>query len=199
MGHSEGSLIAPQVAKKQPAVAGILLLCPFSQPLKQVLKSQAKRTQDDILRLGGIKGMIVKLAISVLGDPVSSQQKLIKKIEQSTEPCLRHGLKKVNAKWFRDLFEIDMQDAYTNIPCPVLVIGGEKDIQCDPADVEQIKAWLDCNGTEVEMLADMTHILRRDAQSPSILRYQELLKEDVDEELLQVMRHWILRYTNTER
>lgn len=196
LGHSEGCLIAPQVAKLEKNVSGIILLCPFLQPLKRVLESQAIKLQEDIYRLGGIRGGIARLTTSVLGIPPSSQQKLIQKIEKSTKPCLRYGFRKVNAKWFRDLFGLSMQNVYTDIPCTVLIIGGAKDIQCDANDIAHIKTLINCDSTEVHILSDMTHILRRDYEPPSFFHYQELLKREIDIELLHIIRKWIASREN---
>ena len=37
LGHSEGCIIAPQVSLKRPAVAGLILLCPFVDDMESIL------------------------------------------------------------------------------------------------------------------------------------------------------------------
>ncbi len=192
LGHSEGSVIAPQVARNDSRVASVLLLCPFSKSLKQILQAQAFKVQADVSGLGGFKGSFIRLAMKIQGGPMSSHRKLVQKLENSTKPCIRYGFKKLNAKWFRELFALNMKDAYMNLSCPALLVGGQKDIQCDPEDVYQIRTWLDKESTEVHVIADMTHLLRRDHREPSFFHYPGLMKEPIDGELLHIIQRWVI-------
>lgn len=191
LGHSEGAIIAPQVAQSNTAVAGIILLCPFAQPLTQVLRNQAKQIKKDIEDLRGIKGKFVRLITHFFGDPILLQDKIIDRIEQSTTSTIKYKFKKLNAKWFRELFNLDVVNVYRRTDCPMLIIGGEKDIQCRPADVERIRNLVS-GRAEAHILGNMTHILRRDLERPSFFNYERvLIKQDIDEKVLQLTQQWL--------
>ncbi len=192
LGHSEGCLIAPQLATMDSNVVSVTLLCPFAKPLKQVLQAQAMKVQEDVSHLGGFKGGLIRLMMKIQGDPMSSHRKLVQTLESSTKPCIRYRFKTLNAKWFRELFALNMKEVYANCVCPALFVVGQKDIQCDPEDVYQIQTWLDNESTEVHVMADMTHLLRRDDQEPSFFHYPGLMKEPLDGELLQLVHQWIV-------
>lgn len=196
LGHSEGTLIAAQLASTSSSVAGIILLCPFAQPLKDILRSQGMSVMKEIKNARGMKGTITRALLKLSGNPLQSQEKLIEAIESSTEPTISVRRKNINAKWFRDLFEIDAVEIYEKCTCPVLIIGGEKDLQCDPNDVEKIRNILKSDHIETHLIEDMTHILRRDFNEPSLSSYSSLRRQDLDNEVLQLIQDWIQRERN---
>ena len=74
LGHSEGSIIAPQLSARNPSIAGIILLCPFIQPMEQLLRQQARQMTADIRRVPGLKGAIIRLAVRLAGDPEATAE-----------------------------------------------------------------------------------------------------------------------------
>ncbi|MDF3069995.1 MAG: alpha/beta hydrolase [Polyangiaceae bacterium] len=61
----------------------------------------------------------------------------------------------------------------------MLLVGGEKDLQCDPADVARI-ASLVTGPVESHVVPSLTHLLRRDSEAPSILGAARLLTQPVE-------------------
>ena len=190
LGHSEGCIIAPQMSLKRPSIAGIVLLCPFIQNMESILINQARHIQEAINNLEGIKGIIYRLLSKLMGNPVTSQRKLIDKLKSSSTPTIRIWFRKIPAKWLRELLQINSQDIFKRVTCPILMIGGEKDIQCDPADVKRI-AELKEGTAEAHVIKDLTHILRVDEGKPSIFRYAELIKKPVEPVVLNVAAQWL--------
>lgn len=190
LGHSEGSIIAPQLASTHPNVAGIILLCPFAQPMEDILRAQAQQIQRDLGNISGIKGKLLRCAVRLLGDPITTQNRLIEKLKTSSTPIIRYKFKTLNAAWFRELFALDTDTTYRNIPCSMLIIAGGKDIQCAPEDVEHIKCLVG-QPIEAHILPNLTHILRNDPQEPSFFHYRKLLKQEIEEEILVLIQRWL--------
>ncbi len=190
LGHSEGTIIAAQMSVRQPSIAGIILLCPFVQDMETILYNQAKHIQQAINNLKGIKGVIYRLISKLMGNQVASQKKLIKKLKSSSAPTIRYWFRKIPANWLRELLKIDPHGIFKQVTRPTLLIGGEKDIQCDPDDVGHI-AKLTEGTVEAHIIKDLTHILRVDKQQSSIFRYTALIKKPVAPVIPNLAIHWL--------
>lgn len=197
LGHSEGTLIASQVSLKDNAIAGLLLLCPFTQPIELLLQQQARQISKDIQNVKGIKGLLLNILLKLFGDPISLQQKLITKVKQSTTATIKFRLKTINARWFREIFAVDAEQIYQQVSCPMLVIGGEKDIQCPPEDIDHIKR-LSKQNVETHLINNMTHILRGDEKEASFFNYKKLMKQDVDPSILQLCQEWLQKQLSSK-
>ena len=195
LGHSEGSIIAPQAGIKRPCIDGIILLCPFAQAMDTILMSQARYAQDSIDRLTGLKKLILSLVTKLTGNQITAQRKLIDRLKSTTTTTIRHWFVKIPANWLRELLNLDAQAIFQKVTCRVLLIGGEKDIQCDPADVDLI-ANLVPGQTEAHIIKDMTHILRLDKQEPSFFNYSEQLKKPIDPTVINLVLRWLKQRSN---
>lgn len=109
---------------------------------------------------------------------------------QSTTDTFRLRGQTYPARWFRELFALESSDLYARVGCPLLLIGGGKDVQCDPADVHRIAALVNSKA-RVQTFPDLTHILRSDEQVASFQRYAELLQQPVDPAVLQTISGWL--------
>ena len=85
---------------------------------------------------------------------------------------------------------LDLPAIYARIDMPALVIGGSKDIQCDPADVARIAAAIGPDATPV-VIADLTHVLRKDAGQASFLSYLQLVRQPVEPEVIRRVGEWV--------
>jgi pimeloyl-ACP methyl ester carboxylesterase len=189
LGHSEGCLIAARVSSSRTQTAGLALLCPFAQPTEDILLSQAAHIERELAAKTGLSGAVIKLATSIMGRPVANQRKLIQKLKSTSQPSLRVGLQRLPAKCLRELLSADPAQAYAGARCPLLLVGGEKDLQCDPADVARIAA-LAAGPVESHVVPNLTHLLRRDEQPPTILGAARLLTQPVDGEVVSLVVKW---------
>lgn len=189
LGHSEGCLVSARAALDRPQTAGLALLCPFVKPTEDILLSQAAHIERELATKNGLSGALIKLATSLMGGPVANQRKLIQKLKTSTAPSLRVGLQRLPAKCLRDLLNTDAAQVYAATRCPLLLVGGEKDLQCDPADVPTIAA-LTLGPVESHVILDLTHLLRRDERAPTILGAARLLTQPVDSEVVDRVVEW---------
>jgi pimeloyl-ACP methyl ester carboxylesterase len=196
LGHSEGCIIAPQMSSLRPTIAGLVLLCPFVDNIESILIKQALRLEQDFDALPGFSGRIRKFMSQMMGATVTNQQKLIDKLYSSNKDTFYFGLQKVPAKWLRELMQLDPKAIFSQVTCPMLIIGGEKDLQCDPEDVNRI-AGLTGGAVDSHIIKNLTHILRLDEQHPTLLNSSELIKKPLEPSLLALIVKWIKKQSCT--
>jgi pimeloyl-ACP methyl ester carboxylesterase len=194
LGHSEGCIVAPMLSLRRPQLAGVILLCPFVEAGESLLLRQAAQLQREIAQLRGVAGWTTRRVSSIGGGPVASQTRLITRLKTSSAPTLRVGWRRVPAKALRELMSVDAPAMFRQVSCPMLVIGGDKDMQCNPADVDRI-AELAGGPTEVHRLPTLTHSLRTQHGAPSILGTRQLLAEPVDPAVTELITRWLDRHT----
>ncbi len=191
LGHSEGSMIAPKVYLSYPDIAGLILLGVQVKRLEDGLKYQAKIILDDVNKGKGFARFINRLMWKILCyDPIKTQQVIFEKAKNIDKDTFRYKGQKINAKWLREHIEYDPKYTMRNVNCPILAITGDKDIQVDPQDAVLV-AELAKGPVEYHILSNMTHILRPDDGPPSIFNYKRLLKQGVDQRLLELIHNWL--------
>jgi pimeloyl-ACP methyl ester carboxylesterase len=189
LGHSEGCIIAPQVSIVRPAVAGLILLCPFVDNMESILIKQAGQLQQEFEALPGMSGLIQRLLSRMMGTAVTSQQKIIDKLKSSDRDVIHVQFQKIPAKWLRELIHLDSRVIFRQVRCPMLLIGGEKDLQCDPDDVNRI-AGLTTGVVNAHVIKNLTHILRFDERQPSLLGTPELTRKPMEPIVLELIVAW---------
>ncbi len=195
LGHSEGTLIAAEIALRQP-VDGLVQLAPFVEDMEKILRDQARKGDEMIDRMSGFQGKLVRFITRLTGRPSQQQDRIIDKVKSTNDPTIRVGLQKLGARWLRELFAANPPEIYSSVNAPTLLIGGGKDLQCNPADSARIAEILGDRAT-VHMVDDLTHILRRDPDHHTFESYKKLLKQPMDEGIQQVAAAWILKQAAT--
>jgi alpha-beta hydrolase superfamily lysophospholipase len=190
IGHSEGTIIAAQLALRHPELAGIVLLSPFLEPMETILMKQAAHLAEAARGLKGFNGWLTRRS---LGDAVRSQRELIAMVRASEVATLRIRSEKVNARWLRELLSLDPPAIYQQVAVPMLLISGGKDVQCDPGDAQRI-ATLSRVAAQAHRLPELTHVLRNapGPSVPSMLEYAPLLKHSLDREVLDLITRWVV-------
>lgn len=189
LGHSEGCIIAPQINLKRAEVAGLILLCPFADNMESILIKQATQLQKEFESAGLMRRVLGGL----MGVNVESQRKLIHKLKTSQVDTFRDRLQTVPAKSLRELLGLDPVAIFSQVNRPVLLIGGEKDLQCEPGDVHKIAALV--NGpVEARVLENLTHVLRFDERPASILGSAELLARPIEPVIPELITLWLRRH-----
>lgn len=183
VGHSEGALIATELAD-DASLAGAVLLAGTAQSGKAVLRWQAQQLAKSL-------PTPVKLIMKLLRqDLMTTQEKRFAQLEATTTDVARIQMIRVNARWFREFMAHDPADSLKNIAVPVLAITGSKDIQSDPADIARMEELIP---TEFEghVLSGVTHLLRSDDGPASSRTYKKQMKRPVDVGLLDLVSSWI--------
>lgn len=189
IGHSEGALIATELAADNTDLAGVVLLAGTAVDGERVLRWQVEGVSATLPKP-------VKWLLRLLRQDISrTQSKRLARIKAGTEPVIRIQLIKINAKWLREFMAHDPGPSLQTIETPMLAATGSKDLQVDPGDVERIcrLAPGECSGHVVE---NMTHLLRLEEGPPSLRTYKKQSKRPVDRGLLGIVTAWIKEHAN---
>lgn len=184
IGHSEGALIAAELAAADPGLAGVVLLAGTATRGEQVLRWQAGHVSASLPRP-------VRLLLRVLRqDVLRTQDKRLAQIKATTGDTARIQLMRINARWFREFMAHDPAPSLEAIRIPVLALTGSKDLQVDPEDVARICRLVpaDCSG---QVIDDLTHLLRIEDGPPSVRTYRKQARRPVDAGLLATASGWI--------
>lgn len=186
LGHSEGALIAAELAAANPDLAGAVLVAGAAQPGEAVLRWQAGQVAATLPRP-------VKLLMKLLRQDVArTQAKRLRQIKATDGDTARIQLVKLNARWFREFLVHDPAATLRHITVPVLAVTGAKDIQVDPLDVERIRELVDAPCT-ARIISDMTHLLRLEPGEPSVRTYKKQATREVDRGLTDLVVSWMAR------
>ncbi|GAB5500756.1 MAG: alpha/beta hydrolase [Pseudohongiellaceae bacterium] len=168
LGHSEGSIIAPQVSHHRPTVAGLILLCPFIEGLESILIRQAAQLEKEVDSLPGIAGTYYRSLFRIIGKPRATQQRLLRKVRDTDSAVVRAVLSRHPAKWLREMLKLDTDAIFAATRAPMLLVAGEKDLQCNPQDIFRI-AEITQGPSESLLVEGMTHLLRIDENPATIM------------------------------
>ena len=192
LGHSEGCIIAPAVNARTP-VQGLILLSGACESLAVTSPRQQERGIEDLRRMRGLMGAIVR-ALRVPESQRRKSRALLERIMASDRPWIRVSGVKLNAKWIREHFRYDVTSDLPGVHCPTLAITGEKDIQVLPEHARQIADTVG-GPAEWHIIPDMTHILRRTDEPVNMVTLLKLYKrqsrQPIDPELLGILRTWL--------
>ncbi|MBF6597869.1 MAG: alpha/beta hydrolase [Fermentimonas sp.] len=184
IGHSEGGIIAPMVANKSKDVAFIILLAGTGLQGDQILLSQQKL----IGKASGISDealqeneLINRKAFDVVKESNSLEQLNIDltnllnqflvdnpttEIPQgvSSEDFVKLQVAQVTNPWMRYFIKYDPSPALEKVKCPVLALGGEKDLQVPSKEnLEAIKKALSKGGNKkitIKELPNLNHLFQ---------------------------------------
>lgn len=190
LGHSEGCIIAPQLCVHSPALAGLILVCPFIEKLDSVLLRQAAQIEKELDSLRYFSRFFYKVLFWIFGRPSSTQQKLLHKVKATDSAVVRIGLSKFPAKWLREMLALDLNSIFASTHTPMLLIAGEKDLQCDPEDIFRIEKTAQSR-CETLVVEGMTHLLRVDENPPILTGYASLIDQPIDRAVIEKIIQWI--------
>ncbi|WNV86907.1 alpha/beta hydrolase [Umezawaea sp. Da 62-37] len=176
VGHSEGAVHAMRLGAST-RVGAIVLLAGFAQPGEESLRWQGRHLVRNLPK--PLRPLVRRIALWHLA-----------RIKATTTDVARLGGRRLNARWHRELLAHDPRADLVAIDAPVLAITGDKDVQVDPDDLDEI-ARLVPGEVEVRRIPDLTHVLRRDPGKPTVRNYGRQLKRPVDAELLEDVAAWL--------
>lgn len=184
IGHSEGGIIAPMVANKSKDVAFIVLLAGTGLPGDQILLSQqrligkASGVRDELLQENEL---INKKAFDVVKKSNSLEQleddltNLLNKFlvdnpitdipqGMSSDDFVKLQITQVVNPWMQYFIKYDPSLALEKVKCPVLALGGEKDLQVPSKEnLEAIKIALAKGGNKkvtIKELPNLNHLFQ---------------------------------------
>jgi uncharacterized protein len=182
-GHSEGAILSAAVAARTPSVIGVVLLSMSATPGEELLRWQVRQIAPTLP--APVRGLL-RLFRTDLEKKVAANHD---RIRTTTTDVTRIGGARVNARWTREFMAHDPRRDLSRLPCPVLAITGDKDLQVDPADLDVIEAVVPGPVT-AHRFRDVTHTLRTQPGLPSLSRYRRELRRPVDAEVMAAVVSW---------
>lgn len=169
IGHSEGGVIAPMVAAKDPRIAFVVMMAGTGVPGDQLLPRQ----YHDIYRASGAseaaaseQAKRVEAANALVRaqpDQTAAEPELVKILAKNSDPAAAKGLAAlINSVWYRTFLDIDPAKALAAVRAPVLALNGAKDTQVSAeANIPPIRAALAGNpDATVQVLPGLNHLFQ---------------------------------------
>ena len=202
VGHSEGGLIAPMIAARNPAVAFIVLMAGPGVVGEEILLAQnewlaqsAGMPADQIAQ----NSVLLKSVFQILKEEKDETKLKTRLTERLTgtmpAEMITVQLQTLTSPWYRYFVTYDPAPALKRLTCPVLAINGEKDMQVPPTlNLPAIKSALESSGNkniEVTELPGLNHLFQT-APTGSPNEYASI-EETMSPVALDTIARWILK------
>jgi len=219
VGHSEGAMLAPMVARWQTEeevpknpIAFVVLLAPPGVPGHAILRLQMRRlleastTPEDLREAILVaQGRLLDAAIAkdeaamreAARDLATAQASVAGAGVVTDEMILQSAegmVEQMNSPWMQVFLEVDPAAILASIKAPVLVVIGSLDLQVDPGqNLPPIKAALRQAGvpSQVRVLEGLNHLLQP-ATKGSIDEYG-VIEVTIDPTALGLIVEWVVR------
>jgi pimeloyl-ACP methyl ester carboxylesterase len=203
IGHSEGGMIAPMVAVKDPDVAWIVLMAGPGIPGDTLLAEQGRligvatgMTPQAAAKIGELNAKVfAAVKASKDGKEAHDKSKAILVAAGMTDAAAEAAAGPVSSDWFRFFFNYDPAPTLARVRVPILAMDGSLDLQVPPKqDLAAIKAATLGNPdvTTIE-LPGLNHLFQT-AKTGAPSEYQTI-EETLSPTALKVMGNWIEAHT----
>jgi len=195
LGHSEGCILAT-IAQQEVHVGGMVLIAGAASSLKEPMIYQNLIILDEIQKLKGLKGMMLRLLLTE--EKLRKQlDDLFQKMTMSEGDTIRYKLKKTPARWFREHFAYSSEEIVEILgECeyPILAITGDKDVQADYNDLNRINQLEKPNAKAV-VIKNMDHMLKEYKGEKTVLnlmkQYKQEAKDPIHSQLKIELGNWL--------
>lgn len=198
IGHSEGCILST-IASTITPVAGIVLIAGAGTNLREPLLYQNAQVAEEIKTLKGLKGFILRLAVSEK-KLQKQQDDLYNIMVNSTEDIVRFKGKKMPAKWFREHFKYTSDDILkilSNATCEILAVTGDKDAQANSNDLKSVQE-LGKENIKTVVIKNMDHMLKEFTGEKTVLNIMKQYKEEASKpmhfELKAILEQWLSKF-----
>ncbi|HTZ46253.1 MAG TPA: alpha/beta hydrolase [Verrucomicrobiae bacterium] len=201
IGHSEGGIIAPMVAARNPDVSLIVMMAGSGVPGDQILLEQTKliaeadgESKENAEKDAAKEKEVLALVVREKDSPELEKDLTAKLSEDVKEPQLGAEVKTLTSPWFRYFLAYDPAPALRQVKCPVLALGGEKDLQVPvQQNLPAIRKALEDGGNahfDVVELPGLNHLFQT-AKTGSPLEYGAI-EETISPVALEKISTWIV-------
>lgn len=193
LGHSEGTAIAAQLSSRVAhSPRALIQLCPFDDSAETMLIHQAEGIERELPGVPGLLGFLLRLERRFSGPYDWRMRRKLAHVRTLDGGTIRLGPTRVSARWLRELIDLDVNGLYRAVPCPMLLIAGEKDLQCTPESAGRL-ARLASAPAEFHVVPNMVHHLSVHAGSPALLDMRDIDALPLAPELLRLLGDWLAR------
>lgn len=205
IGHSEGGLIAPQVANKDPKIAFLVLMAGPGAPMMEVLNAQRLALAPS-MGVGVQQAAKMNAALSqVIAEeksaksPGEARARVLAVLHQvapnASDAALETQAQMLTSEWFQGLANYDPGPALRRLHAPVLALIGSNDRQV-PADqnIPVLRANLKGNpkATVLE-LPGLNHLFQT-APTGAVGEYADI-SETIAPSALKTISDWVVEQT----
>lgn len=202
IGHSEGAMIAPIIAARNPDVAFIVMMAGTGVPGDQVLPAQnqaieiASGVDPAKAAQNAAKEKEMLALIESEKDPSVLEKKLKEDMAgQVPEAQIGLQMRQLTSAWMRFFLTYDPATALRKVICPVLVLNGSLDKQVLPSqNLPAIRKALEEGGNkhfEIDELPGLNHLFQT-AKTGGPSEYAQI-EETISPLALDKMATWILK------
>jgi pimeloyl-ACP methyl ester carboxylesterase len=206
IGHSEGGLVAPKVAAKDPKLAFIVLMAGPGVPLGEVLRAQraalgpAMGVSPEQLRRSQTLVDHVDAAMRGAKDSAEAEARALTVIKAEagdiapTPAAQQMAAKQLANDWMRTLVDYDPRPTLAKVRCPILALNGSKDGQVPPdQNLPAIRAATKANrDVTIVELPNLNHLFQT-AKTGAVGEYADI-EETVAPIALDTMAAWIAKH-----
>jgi pimeloyl-ACP methyl ester carboxylesterase len=180
LGHSMGGTLAPFIAERFKPLRGVILLAAAARPLDALILDQTA------------------YALKVAGMPEEEIARKVADLKQafarvrSGEAPDTEMVYFASARYWRELFRLNTQEALVKMRVPVLVLAGGKDIQVTKADYDLLQEALRAQPPaqrESHWFPHLNHLFMPVEGQPTGAEYGRA--GNVAAEVIQVIAAWI--------
>jgi len=202
IGHSEGGLIAPMVAARNPDVAFIVMMAGPGVPGDEILAeqvllaSEASGASHDVAEKNAAAEREVLTLVKQAKDNAVLEKELRDKLApEIPEAQVGPTIKQLTSPWVRYFIAYDPAPALRKVKCPVLAINGEKDVQVSAKqNLPAIRKALEEGGNkqvEADELPGLNHLFQT-AKTGMPTEYGDI-EETMSPVALEKIASWILK------
>ena len=197
IGHSEGGLIAPMVARRSNDVAFLVLIAAPGLPGDEIIVRQVEAAaaaagagREDAARAAALQRQIVTAVKETPGEPAlrAKLQALL------PTPLPDAQVKQLHSPWYRWMLAYDPRPVLRELAVPILAINGGKDVQVGAKENLAAIAEAAQRVRTVE-LPQLNHLLQT-ATTGAVSEYATI-EETVAPVALETIAEWISRVTTS--
>lgn len=203
LGHSEGGLVAPMVAARDPAIAFVVLMAAPGLTGEDILTRQQRiiaaaggATPNQLDKAEATNRALYR-ALANAQDDGQMRSHALPLLQAAGIPAAQQeaALKEIGGPWFRYFLSYDPEPMLRQVSIPVLAITGDKDTQVTaPENLAVIRAALSGNpDTTVLELPGLNHLFQS-AKTGLRAEYNEI-EETMSPAALAIIGDWIVQRT----
>ncbi len=211
IGHSEGGLIAPIVAKSRDDVAFVVMLAGPGVTGREIILNQtalieaAEGASDEVRAVNHefLMAALEQMSSAKTNDEIKTtlrakfaelREKLSEAHREEMSPTIfESSVTPMLSPWFRYFLSYDPRPALSKLRCPVLALNGELDLQVDPKlNLPEIRKAFAASGNadvQVVELSGLNHLFQT-AKSGSPSEYRTI-DETMAPAALKAISEWL--------